>query len=220
MQSFCVVDLSNFYLDIAKDRLYVSSPNQFRRRSCQFVLSKIIENLAVLISPVLCHMAEDIWQNLPYKVQEKSVFQRGWPSIPSDWKNLDIESKMSNLRKLRVEINKVIEGCRNQQQVGAALETEIMFLPKDKKLKEALIWLNSSGNPEVDCYSDWLIVSNFLLIDNPFEESLLTVNNEFGTIQIQKAKGIKCDRCWHFQEFTFKGKQNTNLCKRCAEIIK
>jgi len=220
LQSFCVVDLSNFYLDIAKDRLYVSSPNQFRRRSCQFVLSKIIENLAVLISPVLCHMAEDIWQNLPYQVQEKSVFQRGWPSIPAEWKNLDIESKMSNLRKLRVEINKVIEGCRNQQKVGAALETEIMFLPKDKKLKEALIWLNSSGNPEVDCYSDWLIVSNFLLIDNPFEESLLTVNNEFGTIQIQKAKGIKCDRCWHFQEFTFKGKQNTNLCKRCAEIIK
>ena len=220
LQSFCVVDLSNFYLDIAKDRLYVSSPNQFRRRSCQFVLSKIIENLAVLISPVLCHMAEDIWQNLPYKVQEKSVFQRGWPSRSSDWKSLDLESKISNLRKLRVEINKVIEGCRNQQKVGAALETEIMFLPKDKKLKEALIWLNSSGNPEVDCYSDWLIVSNFLLIESPLEESLLTVHNDFGTIQIQKAKGIKCDRCWHFQEFTFKGMQNTNLCKRCSEIIK
>jgi len=59
-----------------------------------------------------------------------------------------------------------------------------------------------------------------LLIENPFEESLLTVHNEFGTIQIQKAKGIKCDRCWHFQELTFKGRQDTNLCKRCAEIIK
>jgi len=220
LQSFCVVDLSNFYLDIAKDRLYVSSPNQFRRRSCQFVLSKIIENLAVIISPVLCHMAEDIWQNLPYKVKEKSVFQRGWPSIPSDWKNLDIESKMLSLRKLRVEINKVIEGCRNQQQVGAALETEIMFLPKDNELKEALIWLKNSGNPEIDSYSDWLIVSNFLLIEKPIEKSLLTVNNEFGTIQIQKAKGIKCDRCWHFQEFTFEGRENTNLCKRCSEIIK
>ena len=219
LQSFCVVDLSNFYLDIAKDRLYVSSPNQFRRRSCQFVLSKIIENLAVLISPVLCHMAEDIWQNLPYKVHEKSVFQRGWPSTPFDWKNRDIGSKMFILRKLRVEINKVIEGCRNQQKVGAALETEIMFLPKNNELKEALIWLKKSGNLEVDCYSDWLIVSNFLLIENPLEESLLTINNEFGTIQIQKAKGIKCDRCWHFNEFTLKGRQNTNLCKRCSEII-
>ena len=60
LQSFCVVDLSNFYLDIAKDRLYVSAKSQFRRRSCQFVMSKIVENLAVLISPVLCHMAEDL----------------------------------------------------------------------------------------------------------------------------------------------------------------
>ena len=220
LQSFCVVDLSNFYLDIAKDRLYVSSSNQYRRRSCQFVLSKIIENLAVLISPVLCHMAEDIWQNLPYQVPEKSVFQRGWPKINSDWKNIDIDSKIFNLRKLRVEINKVIEGCRNQQKVGAALETEIIFLPKDNKLKEALIWLKNSGNPEVDCYGDWLIVSNFLIVDSPIKNSLLTVNNEFGTIQIQKAKGIKCDRCWHFQEFTLKGSQNTNLCRRCAEIIK
>ena len=77
LQSFCVVDLSNFYLDIAKDRLYVSAKSQFRRRSCQFVMSKIVENLAVLISPVLCHMAEDIWQNIPYSTKEKSVFQRG-----------------------------------------------------------------------------------------------------------------------------------------------
>jgi len=220
LQSFCVVDLSNFYLDIAKDRLYVSSQDQFRRRSCQFVLSKIIENLAVVISPVLCHMAEDIWQNLPYKVEEKSVFQRGWPSIPSDWKNFDIASKMVSLRKLRVEINKVIEVCRNQQQIGSALETEIMFLPKDNKLKEALAWLKVSGNSEVDSYSDWLIISNFLLIENQVKENLLTVNNEFGTIQILKAKGTKCDRCWHFQEFTLKGRQNTNLCKRCSQIIK
>ena len=127
---------------------------------------------------------------------------------------------MFSLRKLRVEINKVIEGCRNQQQIGAALETEIMFLPKDNELKESLIWLNSCGNPEVDCYSDWLIVSDFSLIENPNEESLLTVDSDFGTIQIKKAKGIKCDRCWHFQEFTLKGKENTNLCKRCWEIIK
>ncbi len=220
LQSFCVVDLSNFYLDIAKDRLYVSSSNQFRRRSCQFVLSKIIENLAVLISPVLCHTAEDIWQNLPYKVPEKSVFQRGWPSIPSYWKNLDIESKISSLRRLRVEINKAIEGCRNQQMIGAALETEILFLPKNDELKEALFWLQNSDNKEVDCYSDWLIVSNFSVVKKPLKDSLLTVKNEFGTIQIQKAKGIKCDRCWHFKEFTLKGNQNTNLCKRCAEIIK
>ena len=56
------------YIDIAKDRLYVSAPSDYRRRTCQTVLSLIIETLAGLISPVLCHMAEDIWQNIPYKI--------------------------------------------------------------------------------------------------------------------------------------------------------
>jgi isoleucyl-tRNA synthetase len=66
VQNFCVVDLSNFYLDIAKDRLYISAADSPRRRSCQTVLAIAIENLARAIAPVLCHMAEDIWQNLPY----------------------------------------------------------------------------------------------------------------------------------------------------------
>ena len=76
IQNFCVVDLSNFYLDIAKDRLYVSSKSDFRRRSCQTVLSLVIEKISGLIAPVLCHMAEDIWQNIPYSLEASSVFQR------------------------------------------------------------------------------------------------------------------------------------------------
>ncbi|MGB7250177.1 MAG: isoleucine--tRNA ligase, partial [Phormidesmis sp.] len=66
VQNFCVVDLSNFYLDIAKDRLYISAADSVRRRSCQTVLTVAIESLAKAIAPVLSHMAEDIWQSLPY----------------------------------------------------------------------------------------------------------------------------------------------------------
>ena len=219
LQSFCVVDLSNFYLDIAKDRLYVSSSSQFRRTSCQFVLSNIIENLAVVISPVLCHMAEDIWQNLPYGVEEVSVFQRGWPNIPITWRDDNISAKIIHLRKLRVEINKAIEGCRNQQKIGAALEAEISFLPKNDEIREALKWLENLGNSEVDVYSDWLIVSDFKIADNLLENSLLTEINEYGTIQISKARGVKCDRCWHYNQVSIKGIQNTNLCKRCSDIL-
>ena len=86
LQNFCVVDLSNVYLDIAKDRLYVSAADSFRRRSCQTVLHLVLERLAGLIAPVLCHMAEDIWQNLPYPVAEASVFERGWPTVPAEWR--------------------------------------------------------------------------------------------------------------------------------------
>ncbi len=219
LQSFCVVDLSNFYLDIAKDRLYVSSKSQFRRRSCQFVMSKVVENLAVLISPVLCHMAEDIWQNIPYSTKEKSVFQRGWPIFPKLWKNEILNEHISNLRNLRVEINKAIEGCRNRQIIGAALETEVNYLPEDNVVKDSLTWLKKFGNEDVDLFRDWLIVSNFQVVSNLAENSLIIDNNELGKIQILKADGQKCDRCWHYQKEIISGIQNTKLCKRCSNII-
>ena len=220
LQSFCVVDLSNFYLDIAKDRLYVSAPNDFRRKSCQFVLSKIIENLAVLISPVLSHMAEDIWQNIPYEINEKSVFQRGWPKLPSQWKNSEIETNILLLRKLRIEINKSIENCRNQQKIGAALETQIKFCPKNQDLKNALLWLEKSGSKSVDIYSDWLIVSDFEIVEKFLDDCLIIEDSELGKIQIVKANGLKCDRCWHYQKEVIDGMHSTKLCKRCSEIIR
>ncbi len=219
LQSFCVVDLSNFYLDIAKDRLYVSAKSEFRRKSCQFVMSKIVENLAVLISPVLCHMAEDIWQNIPYRTKENSVFERGWPSYPNSWNNEELNQHIANLRNLRFEINKAIEGCRTKQIIGAALETEVNYLPENSVIEDALKWLKRFGNEDVDLYSDWLIISNFKVVSNLVEDALITEDNDLGKIQILKARGQKCDRCWHYQKETFDGIQNTKLCKRCSKII-
>ena len=220
LQTFCVVDLSNFYLDIAKDRLYVSASSDFRRKSCQLVLCKVVENLAVLISPVLCHMAEDIWQNIPYQTKEKSVFQRGWPQLPQSWRNIELDSNISILRKLRVEVNKAIEACRNKQTIGAALETGIRFIAQNSEVKNALKWLEKLGNRDVDIYRDWLIVSSFEIVDNfDDNESLHIEESELGAIQIVKAKGHKCDRCWHYEKNIMKGFQNTRLCKRCAKVI-
>jgi len=152
LQNFCVVDLSNFYLDIAKDRLYVSAAASFRRRSCQTVLSLVVERLAVLIAPVLCHMAEDIWQNLPYQVAEKSVFERGWPKTEADWKStplnlnqasledpemqeilssflncdqLDDEGPMGEIKGLRRLVNRQLEICRSKSIIGSSLEAHL-----------------------------------------------------------------------------------------------
>ena len=220
IQNFCVSDLSNFYLDIAKDRLYISASSEFRRKSCQFVLSKVIENLAVLISPVISHMAEDIWQNIPYEQDEKSVFQRGWPELSDQWRNSELEKQVVNLRKLRVEINKSIEECRNRQKIGAALETKVRFISQNKELNKAFKLLDEFGNKEVDLYRDWLIVSEFQLAENLLDNSLYTENNDLGNIQIMKAEGFKCDRCWHYQNEVISSQQNTKLCRRCTDIIK
>ena len=72
---------------------------------------------------------------------------------------------------------------------------------------------------DVDLFSDWLIVSNFQVVSDLVENSITIEKNEFGKIQILKAQGQKCDRCWHYQKETFSGIQNTKLCKRCSNII-
>ena len=120
---------------------------------------------------------------------------------------------------MRVEINKAIEGCRNKQIIGAALETEVNYLPEDKVVKNSLTWLKRFGNEDVDLFRDWLIVSNFQVVSDLAASSLTIDNNELGKIQILKAHGQKCDRCWHYQKETFGGIQNTKLCKRCSNII-
>ncbi len=124
-----MVDLSNFYLDIAKDRLYVSGAKDFRRRSCQTVLSLVVERLAGLIAPVLCHMAEDIWQNLPYPVAETSVFGRGWPIAPPAWLEATSAKEMAAVRtvrdSLRPAVNRLLETARAAGNLGASLEAQV-----------------------------------------------------------------------------------------------
>jgi isoleucyl-tRNA synthetase len=106
IQNFCVVDLSNFYLDIAKDRLYISALDSPRRRSCQTVMAVALENLARVIAPVLCHMAEDIWQYLPYETPYKSVFESGWVKIEEKWKKPDISPIWTTWAQLEDDLKK------------------------------------------------------------------------------------------------------------------
>ncbi len=219
LQAFCVSDLSNFYLDIAKDRLYVSHSDDFRRRSCQTVMSLIVEKLAGMISPVLCHMAEDIWQNIPYDVDEDSVFLRGWP-VPDDaWRDKTLVEPMHELRELRSAVNRVIEDCRNQQEIGASLEASVRVDPVSSALKNALNWLNDSGNQEVDGLRDWLIVSQLQIGGEPWAEVLASHKSELALIEIARARGLKCERCWHYESDIGSNENHPTICSRCIEVL-
>tara|TARA_Y100001968_G_scaffold243720_1_gene227612 strand:+ start:1231 stop:4137 length:2907 start_codon:yes stop_codon:yes gene_type:complete len=219
IQSFCVVDLSNFYLDIAKDRLYVSSPKDYRRRSCQTVMSLIIERFAGFIAPVLPHMAEDIWQNIPYKLKEESVFQRGWPDVPSDWRNESLVKPINELRLFISIVNKTLEECRINNHLGASLEAAARVDLSKPLLKEAINWLEINGNPEVDNLRDWLLLSSLQFEGEPWAEILISNDTEIGTIEIARARGKKCNRCWHYEHDIGTNHQYENLCKRCADIV-
>ena len=219
LQNFCVTDLSNFYLDIAKDRLYVSAPSDRRRRSCQTVMSLIIERLAGLIAPVLCHMAEDIWQNLPYEVEEISIFHRGWPTVPPDWRDPSLSEPIQRLRELRAAVNRVLEDCRSRQELGASLEAAVRIETRNQELESALNWLNESGDAETDGLRDWLLVSQLQLGGEPWAELLANQTNDSAIIEVSRARGIKCERCWHYEGDVGQHSQHPTLCGRCCGVL-
>ena len=142
---FATADLSNFYLDIAKDRLYISSIDSYRRRSCQTVLQACLEGFAKSIAPILPHMAEDIWQNLPYEKTKESVFEGGWPSHLLEFPEYDVE-QWSIVRSLRDDVNKVMESARNDKLIGASLDAATYVYVADEKTRNVLNNLENDEN--------------------------------------------------------------------------
>jgi len=240
LQNFCVVDLSNVYLDIAKDRLYVSAADSFRRRSCQTVLHLVVERLAGLIAPVLCHMAEDIWQNLPYPVAEASVFERGWPTVPAEWRSgaeggygAETDAAVRELLfTLRPRVNRLLEACRRQQvgfthpqgsaeAIGSSLEAQVQLELGEAggSLAAALALLEASPHPEVDNLVDWLLVSALHLGGEPPESVLAEASDEGITVRIARAEGEKCERCWHYETDIGQHAAHPTVCGRCVAVL-
>ena len=146
VQNFCTVDLSNFYLDIGKDRLYISATDAVRRRSCQTVIAIAVENLARAIAPVLCHMAEDIWQYIPYPTSHKSVFESGWVKLDAKWHNPELATRWQYLRQVRGEVNKVLEQARTEKAIGSSLEAKVLLYVPDVAKRAQLQALNPSSD--------------------------------------------------------------------------
>ncbi|MCZ8223583.1 MAG: isoleucine--tRNA ligase [Microcystis sp. LE19-84.1B] len=225
VQNFCVVDLSNFYIDIAKDRLYISEPNSFRRRSCQTVYAIALENLAKAIAPVLSHLAEDIWQFLPYKTPYLSVFESGWLKIDPAWNNRELADKWAKFRQLRTEVNKVMETARNDKAIGASLEAKVLLYVPDETLQQELELFNNceslTGN-KVDELRYLFLSSQVELVSDisAIQTAEYKGESDFVSVGIVKADGEKCDRCWNYSTQVGKFADDPTICERCNAALK
>jgi isoleucyl-tRNA synthetase len=219
--NFCVVDLSNFYLDVAKDRLYISSPDAFRRRSCQTVLQIALENLARAIAPVLCHTAEDIWQFIPYETPYKSVFEAGWVQVDKTWLNPELAEFWQQIRKIRDDVNKVLEQARGEKMIGSSLEAKILLYVKDEQLRSAV----KARNPEIGNGIDELrylfITSQVEVLDSAEALQGLKYNLQSDSwgIAVVDAEGKKCDRCWNYSTHVGESAEHPLLCERCVPAL-
>ena len=224
VQNFCVVDLSNFYLDTAKDRLYISEPDAQRRRSCQTVLAIALENLARAIAPVLSHMAEDIWQSLPYETEHQSVFASGWMRLEDQWQNPDLASQWVALREIRQEVNKVLEQARVEKEIGSSLESKVLLYVSDTDLRQQLAAMNPAtgkGSNNVDELRYLFLASQVELLDAPknLDELKYQFQSETLGVGVVKADGEKCDRCWNYSTYVGQSEKHALLCDRCDSII-
>jgi isoleucyl-tRNA synthetase len=236
IQNFCVVDLSNFYLDIAKDRLYISSLDSFRRRSCQTVLAIAIENIAKAIAPVLCHMAEDIWQALPYDTGHQSVFESGWVETKQEWKKPESSRLWGTISHLRDEVNKVMEQARTAKAIGSSLDAKVLLSIHDNELKSQLAAYNSSNTlseknvlkdtpirvqaaSHIDELRYFFLASQVELVDSIGDVEYQSAS-DIATIGVVKADGKKCDRCWNYSLSVGSFKDDPTICDRCNTALK
>jgi isoleucyl-tRNA synthetase len=225
VQNFCVVDLSNFYLDIAKDRLYISSLGSFRRRSCQTVLAVAVENLAKAIAPVLSHMAEDIWQSIPYDTGYQSVFESGWVTIKEEWKQPDLVTQWNTIRHLRDEVNKVMEEARQNKAIGSSLDAKVLLYLANTQLRNKIATFNptNSLNPKsVDELRYFFLASQVELVDSidAIEAAEYKSQSDTVSIAIVKADGEKCERCWNYSLSVGSFKDDPTICDRCNDALK
>ena len=226
VQNFCVVDLSNFYLDIAKDRLYISSADSARRRSCQTVLAVAIESLAKAIAPVLVHMAEDIWQSLPYETSAESVFESGWVQMDEQWQKPELTEKWNQLRTLRDEVNTVLEQARSDKSIGSSLQAKLKLNVEDAALKSQLAAMNpaesmAADSNQVDELRYLFLVSQVELVDSAdvLQGGKYSAEADGVGIAVVDAAGEKCDRCWNYSTHVGESAEDPTICDRCVAAL-
>ena len=210
INDFCVVELSSFYLDILKDRLYCEDRDGLRRRSAQTALYLIVDAMAKLFAPILAFTCDEIWQAMPHREGDdgRNVLLNQMPQGFGDYcptqEQLD---KWAVVMKLRQDVNGVLELARAEKRIGKALEAHVALSTDDAQLKAACEGVNLA---EVCIVSscDW---------EAPAEGALVGQGTNYPnlTVAVSEARGTKCPRCWMHSEQA----DEHGLCPRCAGVI-
>jgi len=219
IHNYCAINLSAFYLDIIKDRLYTSFSNSVERRSAQTVLYYILDVLVRLIAPVLSFTAEEIWQHLrEIKDEKESIFLTTWPEVKLEYLNRDLEEKWSDLLKIRKDVLKALEIKRGEDYLGNSLEAQVNIFTSERKVYDYL----KSFKKQLETV---FIVSRVEIIYTKGERELpedTFMGIEFPEISIliTKAAGKKCERCWCYSETVGEDQQYPDICQKCAKALR
>jgi isoleucyl-tRNA synthetase len=211
---FCIVDLSAFYFDVLKDRLYISAPKSQGRRSAQTVIWRIGEALVRVLAPIMSFTCEEIWPYLPKVAgRAESVHVAQFPVAAETLGGAAIratdsksDEEWAGLRAVRDEVLKALEEARNSKLIGTGLEAQVAITAADP--------LYSLLQRHADQLRYLFIVSAVRLTQG--------AGNGTGSVHIEvtKADGGKCDRCWNYSTHVGEDKAYPTVCERCSAVLK
>ncbi|MDE6785002.1 MAG: class I tRNA ligase family protein, partial [Ruminococcus sp.] len=202
IHNFCVVDMSNFYLDIIKDRLYCEKEDSELRRAAQTVMYRILSAVTRLAAPILSFTAEEIWQFMPHSAEDdkQSVFLNQMPEKSGIVCGSEFAEKWNFIYSTRETANKVLEEARNAKTIGKSLEAKIVI----------------KADEDYDRYCGLAEQLKEILIVS----DVTVEKSEGGTLfTVEKAAGGKCERCWCYSDYVGTDCNHPTLCRRCAVVV-
>jgi len=217
INDFCVVELSSFYLDIIKDRLYCEEKNGLKRRSAQTALYLILDSMAKMFAPILAFTCDEIWLAMPHREGDdvRNILLNDMNKPFADYALSEEElAKWDKLISLRNDVNGVLETARASKRIGKPLEAMVSLCAGDEESKELVNAVSGMNLAEL------FIVSKCLISEDEEENEAAVKGsgavNSGLNISVIEAPGAKCPRCWMHSE---EADAETGLCPRCAAVV-
>ncbi len=213
LYNYCTVDLSSFYLDILKDRLYTSLPMSMERRSAQTVLHTILDAMVRIMAPIMIFTAEEIRRYLPARTETAdSVHLELFPVVAPQWNDPDLANRWQQILAVREEVTKALEAARVAKKIGHPLSARVVISAPETIYRELL--------PYADDLKTVFITSQAeLRLDSMLADAYVSENIDGLTIQVDPAEGEKCERCWIHDPSVGSHPVHRTLCRRCSDVI-
>lgn len=210
VHNFCVVDMSNFYLDVIKDRLYTQKADSVLRRSAQTVMYQILDAICRMMAPILCYTSEEIWQFMPHTADSDkgSVVFNQMPEVKAEYNDDALAAKWDELIEVKADVSKALEIARAGKVIGHSLGAKVTVYADGKKLE----LLKAT---EEDLMTYFIVSAVEVKALSEADDSAF--NGECGVkVKVENAPGEKCERCWMVSETVGTVDGHEKLCARCA----
>ncbi|RHW39720.1 isoleucine--tRNA ligase [Lysinibacillus yapensis] len=209
INNFVAVELSAFYLDVAKDVVYIESKNNHDRRAMQTVMYDTLLTLVKVLTPILPHTADELWSYL--NEEEESVQLTDFPEVDEQDNFPELREKWEKVIEVRNEVLKALEEARNAKTIGKSLEAKVTIYANEDV--ESLL-----ADPTVN-FAQSCIISQLEVISDKAKAPEKALVLEKTAIVVEKADGEKCERCWSYSESVGQTPEHATLCNRCASVV-